>query len=129
MQVGNVTLYLSLLASTLSLKQPLPAFLPPAAEARTALLNALRALPVVKRRIVRGGADSLLYISYVLTMQSFIHELDTLGAIFQRLFGIIGGTSGVEDFEALFQVPPDEEQAVGSPCGRPMSEDSQDSML
>lgn len=110
-QVGNVTLYLSLLASTLSLKQPMPPFLPPAAEARLVLVNKLRSLDIVKRRIVRGGADSLLYVGYVLVMRDVIEELDTLGAIFQHLFGIVGGSAGVEEFEALFRTRSDEEAA------------------
>ena len=68
-QVGNVVLYLSLLASAVSLKSPLPPFLPPAAEARQRLVSKLQQLEVVQRRLVRGGSDSLLYLAYVLAMK------------------------------------------------------------
>jgi len=67
--VGNVLLYFSLLASALTLKTPLPAYLPPAAEARLALVRKLRQLDVVKKRIVRGGSEGLLYLGYALTMK------------------------------------------------------------
>lgn len=67
--VGNVLLYFSLLASALSLKTPMPAYLPPAAEARLALVRKLRSLEVVRRRIVRGGSEGLLYLGYALTMK------------------------------------------------------------
>lgn len=68
-QVGNVILYFSLLASALTLKTPLPAFLPPAAEARATLVKKLRTLEVVKKRIVRGGSEGLLYLGYALKMK------------------------------------------------------------
>lgn len=68
-QVGNVILYFSLLASALTLKTPLPAFLPPAAEAQAQLEKKLRDLEVVKKRIVRGGSEGLLYLGYALSMK------------------------------------------------------------
>ncbi|KAL8290329.1 hypothetical protein RQP46_002587 [Phenoliferia psychrophenolica] len=77
--VGNVLLYLSILSSAANLKTPLPAYLPPAAEARDRLVKRLRQLPV-----------------------DVIAQLDALGEQFQRLFGIIGGASSTEAFEALF---------------------------
>jgi hypothetical protein len=61
--VGNVLLYFSLLASAMSLKTPLPAYLPPAEKARDRLVSKLRTLPVVRRRIVRGGSEGLLYLA------------------------------------------------------------------
>ncbi|GAA6011619.1 hypothetical protein JCM11491_004707 [Sporobolomyces phaffii] len=99
--VGNVVLYLSLLASAVSLKSPLPPFLPPAAEARERLVVRLHQLEVVQRRLVRGGSDSLLYLAYVLAMKDIIVELDKIGQAFQSLFGIVGGIT-TEDFESLF---------------------------
>lgn len=88
--VGLVVLYLSLLASAVSLKSPLPPYLPPAAEARQRLVTKLQQLEVVRRRLVRGGSDSLLYLAYVLAMKDIITELDRIGRIFQSLFGIVG---------------------------------------
>ncbi|BGP68500.1 hypothetical protein NBRC10513v2_001833 [Rhodotorula toruloides] len=84
--VGNVILYLALLSSAVSAKTPLPPFLPPAKQARERLVAKLRDLEVVKRRL------------------DVIAQLDLLGAIFQRLFGIVGGTT-VSDFDALFLAP------------------------
>uniref|UniRef100_A0A0K3CLP7 DUF221-domain-containing protein n=2 Tax=Rhodotorula toruloides TaxID=5286 RepID=A0A0K3CLP7_RHOTO len=102
--VGNVILYLALLSSAVSAKTPLPPFLPPAKQARERLVAKLRDLEVVKRRLVRGGSESLLYYAYTTSMQDVIAQLDLLGAIFQRLFGIVGGTT-VSDFDALFLAP------------------------
>ena len=68
-QVGNVILYLTLLASVISMQAPLPAYLPPAEEARQRLVQKIRTLPVVKRRVVRGGSEGLLYLGYVLMMK------------------------------------------------------------
>lgn len=67
--VGNVVLYFSLLSSAVMLKSPMPAFLPPAAEARERLILKLRDLEIVKRRLVRGGSESLLYYAYALSMK------------------------------------------------------------
>lgn len=75
--VGNVLLYFSLLASALTLKTPLPAYLPPASEARLALVRKLRTLEIVKKRIVRGGSDGLLYLGYALTMKASSSSLCT----------------------------------------------------
>ncbi|BGP30214.1 hypothetical protein JCM10296v2_001966 [Rhodotorula toruloides] len=102
--VGTVILYLALLSSAVSAKTPLPPFLPPAKQARERLVAKLRDLEVVKRRLVRGGSESLLYYAYTTSMQDVIAQLDLLGTIFQRLFGIIGGTT-VSDFDALFLAP------------------------
>ncbi|GAA5842118.1 hypothetical protein JCM3766R1_000012 [Sporobolomyces carnicolor] len=99
--VGLVVLYLSLLASAVSLKSPLPPYLPPAAEARQRLVTKLQQLEVVRRRLVRGGSDSLLYLAYVLAMKDIITELDRIGRIFQSLFGIVGGIT-TDEFDALF---------------------------
>ncbi|KAJ8295574.1 putative membrane protein [Rhodotorula toruloides] len=95
--VGNVILYLALLSSAVSAKTPLPPFLPPAEQARERLVAKLRDLEVVKRRLVRGGSESLLYYAYTTSMQDVIAPLDLLGAIFQRLFGIIASSQHHED--------------------------------
>ncbi|CEQ42719.1 SPOSA6832_04576, partial [Sporobolomyces salmonicolor] len=89
-QVGNIVLYFSILSSAVSLKSPLPAYLPPAAEARQRLVAKLQGLEVVKRRLVRGGSESLLYYAYIIVIKDVIAQLDELGRSFQQLFGIIG---------------------------------------
>ncbi|BGP14019.1 hypothetical protein JCM10213v2_001957 [Rhodosporidiobolus nylandii] len=101
--VGNVILFFSILSSAVSIKQPLPPYLPPAAEARERLVAKIRDLEVVKRRIVRGGSESMLYYAYTTTVKDIIRELEVVGSIFQRrLFGIIGGST-VDSFEDLFR--------------------------
>ncbi|GAA5842723.1 hypothetical protein JCM11251_002333 [Rhodosporidiobolus azoricus] len=107
--VGNIILYFSILSSAVSLKTPLPAYLPPAAEARERLVAKLRELEVVKRRLVRGGSESLLYFAYTSTMRDVIGQLDELGKAFQGLFGVI-----VEDFEELFQHQAEENGGLSS---------------
>ncbi|GAA5920193.1 hypothetical protein JCM1841_006641 [Sporobolomyces salmonicolor] len=104
--VGNIVLYFSILSSAVSLKSPLPAYLPPAAEARQRLVAKLQGLEVVKRRLVRGGSESLLYYAYIIVIKDVIAQLDELGRSFQQLFGIIGGTT-VADFDALFATGPE----------------------
>ncbi|GAA5896763.1 hypothetical protein JCM6882_005029 [Rhodosporidiobolus microsporus] len=111
--VGNIILYFSILSSAVSLKTPLPAYLPPAAEARERLVAKLRELEIVKRRLVRGGSESLLYYAYTTTVRDVISQLDELGRSFQQLFGVIGGYA-VEDFEALFRDEPDNDGALSS---------------
>ncbi|GAA6001060.1 hypothetical protein JCM10207_007394 [Rhodosporidiobolus poonsookiae] len=106
--VGSIILYFSLLSSAVSLKTPLPAYLPPAAAARERLVAKLRDLEVVKRRLVRGGSESLLYYAYTSTVGDVIAQLDEIGRSFQAHFGIIGGST-VEDFERLFCDEPDGE--------------------
>lgn len=78
--VGNVLLYFCLLASTVSLASPLPAYLPPAEESRVRLVEKIRELPAVKRRAVRGGTSYLLYFAYVLMM-----EVGATSKLFGRL--------------------------------------------
>ncbi|GAA6026876.1 hypothetical protein JCM8097_005927 [Rhodosporidiobolus ruineniae] len=111
--VGNIILFFSILSSAVSLKTPMPAYLPPAAAARDRLVARLRELEVVKRRLVRGGSESLLYYAYTTTMRDVIVQLEELGRSFQALFGIIGGST-VEDFEALFRAEPVEDVEAGS---------------
>lgn len=102
-QVGNVILFFSILASALSLKTPLPAYLPPASQARERLVQRLLQLPVVQNRVVRGeGSEGLLYLAYSVAMSDVIHELEVLGEIFQTLYGIIGGANSLEEFDLLF---------------------------
>ncbi|BGP38095.1 hypothetical protein JCM10449v2_002022 [Rhodotorula kratochvilovae] len=103
--VGNIVLYFSLLSAAVVLKTPMPAYLPPAAEARERLVDKLRDLEVVRRRLVRGGSESLLYYGYTCSMKDVISQLNEVGATFQRLFGIIGAST-VADFEALFAASP-----------------------
>jgi hypothetical protein len=68
--VGNVLLYFSLLASILTLKTSVPAYLPPAAAARQRLVDAIRSLEVVQRRAVKNSSTYLLYYSYVRSLRS-----------------------------------------------------------
>ncbi|GAA5865956.1 hypothetical protein JCM8547_002896 [Rhodosporidiobolus lusitaniae] len=111
--VGNVILYFSILSSAVSLKTPLPAYLPPAADARERLVARLHELEVVKRRRVRGGSESLLYLAYTTIVRDVIAQLEEVGGTFQRLFGIIGG-SAVNDFEELFREEPVERTNLSS---------------
>jgi hypothetical protein len=55
--VGNVGLFFWLLASAFHLKTPLPPFLPPAETSRREVLQAIRQLPVVKKRAIRGSSE------------------------------------------------------------------------
>lgn len=103
---GNVLLYLSLLASNLALKAPLPPYLPPAEEARERFVGKLDSLPIVKRRAVRGTTALLLFYSYALMEKDLIATLSHIGSTFQYLFGVMGDVDGsglgVEHFDSLF---------------------------
>lgn len=57
------------LSAGFRLRTPMPPYLPPAEEAREALVEAIRRLDVVKRRSVRGGGRHLLFFAYALAMQ------------------------------------------------------------
>ncbi|KAI6037545.1 Fusaric acid resistance protein-like-domain-containing protein [Pisolithus marmoratus] len=96
---GNIVLYFSVLASAFRLKAPLPPYLPPAEEARTRLVDAIRQLDVVKKRDVKASKQ-LLFFAYALTMKGVTQELDYLGRTLQDAFGVIGQT--VQEFDALF---------------------------
>jgi hypothetical protein len=90
--VGNVLLFFSLLASSVSLKTPLPAYLPPAFEARERLIERMKELEVFKkRRVRREDPKYLLYLAYTVIMKEVIRELEGIGKTFQELFGVIGG--------------------------------------
>ncbi|KDN43429.1 hypothetical protein K437DRAFT_225605 [Tilletiaria anomala UBC 951] len=102
--VGNVLLYFYILGSAFHLKSPLPPYLPAANAARKALLERIRALPVVRKRQVRGGTEYLLFYSYALAMKEVIEQLEHLGRIAQDNFGVLGG--GVESFEQQFRHAP-----------------------
>lgn len=103
-QVGSVLLYLTFLAAAFELKAPMSPFLPPASQSRSRLVARLYSLPVVRNRIVRGGSESLLYLGYALVMKDVVVELDSLGALCQRLFGIVGSSENSTDtFEAMFR--------------------------
>jgi hypothetical protein len=92
-QVGGVIFYLSLLASSVSLKTPLPPSLPHASLAQAALIRKLRILP-------RETAESRAYYAYSLTMGDVIQELDYLYASFQVLYGVFPGST--QEFESMF---------------------------
>lgn len=55
--VGTVGLFFWLLASAFHLKTPLPPYLPPAEQARLAVMDVIRELPVVKRRAIHGSSE------------------------------------------------------------------------
>lgn len=98
----NQQLFFYLLASTMSLKIPLPPYLPPAEQSRSALLSAVRALPRIQRAAVRGSSEYLLFYAYCLAMKDVIVQLETLGRLAQKTFGDIG-VDDVEHFDSLFQ--------------------------
>lgn len=70
--VGNVLLFFSVLATSVELKAPLPPWLPPAGRARERLIEKIRQLPVVKRRLVKGRSDYLLYFAYSIAMKTVV---------------------------------------------------------
>lgn len=98
--VGNIVLYFSVLASAFRLKAPLPPYLPPAENARLALVDAIRRLDVVRNRETKGSRQ-LLFFAYALTMRGITHELDFLGRTSQDAFGVIG--PDVQAFEDMFR--------------------------
>jgi hypothetical protein len=102
--VGNVGLFFWLLASAFHLKTPLPPFLPPAETSRLQVLDAIRELPVVKKRAIHGSSEYLLYFAYALSMKDLIHQLEQIGKLAQSSFGVLGGD--VENFEEQFRVGP-----------------------
>ncbi|KAG2175599.1 hypothetical protein INT43_001246 [Umbelopsis isabellina] len=75
--VGNILLYIYLLASALRLKTPLPPYMPPARQAWEKLLLCLRQLPAVKTRKL-GEPDEayIFYFAYVVMMEDVIREMD-----------------------------------------------------
>lgn len=99
--VGNVILFLSVLAGAVSLKNPLPPYLPPARLAQERLLAKLQSLPIVKQRIIQDGSESLIYLAYATVMKDIITRLEQLGEMFQGEYGIVGGQT-LGDFEANF---------------------------
>lgn len=110
--VGNVSLFFWLLGSAFHLKTPLPPFLPPAEEARKAVLEKIRQLPAVKRRAIRGSSEYLLYFAYALSMKDLIHKLDEIGLIAQQLFGVMGGS--VNGWNEQFIISHDEQERLDS---------------
>lgn len=97
--VGNILLYFSVLATTISIKSPLPPYMPPASAARLRLVEAIRELDVVKRRAVRGSSTYLLYFAYSLAMLNIVNNLDTIGRVVQELYGVVGGYQSITSFE------------------------------
>lgn len=108
--VGNVCLFFWLLGSAFHLKTPLPPFLPPAEEARKAVLEKIRQLPAVKRRAIRGSSEYLLYFAYALSMKDLIHKLDEIGLIAQQLFGVMGGS--MNGWNEQFMISEDEQERL-----------------
>ncbi|GAA96006.1 hypothetical protein E5Q_02666 [Mixia osmundae IAM 14324] len=84
--VGNIISYLYLLASAVSLKLPLPAYLPPAAAARQRMVDKISTLP-----------------------------MQGIGELLQSLFGIIAHDS-VAEFDALFDTTEDANGNLGTEC-------------
>ncbi|KAI8975478.1 Fusaric acid resistance protein-like-domain-containing protein [Mycotypha africana] len=75
--VGNVLLYLYLLASALRLKTPMPPYFPPARKAWKALLDQLVEMPIAKsKRILEKDNAYVFYYCYVTLMEDIIRELD-----------------------------------------------------
>jgi hypothetical protein len=75
--VGNILLYLYMLASALRLKTPLPPYMPPARQAWETLLVSLRQLPAVKSRMLRERNEAyMFYFAYVVMMEDVIREMD-----------------------------------------------------
>lgn len=67
--VGNILLYFNILASSISLKRPLPTYLPPAGLARDRLISAVRRLDVVRQRQVKHSTTYLLYFAYAMALK------------------------------------------------------------
>lgn len=97
--VGNILLFFFILASSMRLKTPLPAYLPPVRAARDRLVEHIRKLPVVQARFTGHNSQYIVYYAYTLMMKDVTDELERLGAIMQELFGVIGGQDA---FEELF---------------------------
>ncbi|KAI8581066.1 hypothetical protein K450DRAFT_234472 [Umbelopsis ramanniana AG] len=75
--VGNVLLYLYMLASALRLKTPLPPYMPPARQAWEHLMSSLRQLPAVKSRALLDRDEAyIFYFAYVVMMEDVIREMD-----------------------------------------------------
>ncbi|PWN22584.1 hypothetical protein BCV69DRAFT_257516, partial [Microstroma glucosiphilum] len=93
--VGNVLLFFHLLATSSTLKTPLPPYLPPAERSRQALLGKVRNLPL---RIARRGplststttTDTILLHSYLLAMHDLVANLEKLGVLSWEMFGVLG---------------------------------------
>ncbi|KAF9912760.1 hypothetical protein BX616_010240 [Lobosporangium transversale] len=100
--VGNVLLYFYTIASALRLKTPLPPYLPPANNARLRLIQKIRQLPVVQKKVVMAediDERYIFYYAYALVMEDIIRELERLGRWSQDLFGVI---TPAAEFEAWF---------------------------
>jgi hypothetical protein len=87
--VGNITLYLSILASAFQLKTPLPPYLPPVEKSRLALVEAIKRLEPTRTAEVKGSKQ-LLFFAYAMTMKGVTQELEVLGKTLQDAFGVIG---------------------------------------
>lgn len=83
--VGNILLYLYILASALRLKTPLPPYMPPARQAWEALLRSLRHTPAVKSHLLRERDEAyMFYFAYVVMMEDVIREMDKVNQIRNR---------------------------------------------
>ncbi|ORY07223.1 hypothetical protein K493DRAFT_202352 [Basidiobolus meristosporus CBS 931.73] len=94
---GSILLYLYVISSGFKLKSALPPYLPPAAEAHHTLVEKIRDLDSVKSGKLPEEADSKLdyvyYYAYVVSIEEFIRELDTISGYMYLLFGCEGGTA------------------------------------
>ncbi|KAI8074104.1 Fusaric acid resistance protein-like-domain-containing protein [Gongronella butleri] len=101
--VGNVLLYLYLLASALHLKTPLPPYLPPVRAAWANLIHELR------RDKLRNNHAYMIYFAYVVMMEDIIYDLDKLGEHMTLLFGALVPQ---DEWQKLFE-PSEMEQGHG----------------
>jgi len=101
--VGNILLYLYILASALRLKTPLPPYMPPARQAWEALLRSLRHTPAVKSHLLRERDEAyMFYFAYVVMMEDVIREMDKMSASMKDLFGSL---IPEDQWQQYFQVP------------------------
>ncbi|KAI8979071.1 Fusaric acid resistance protein-like-domain-containing protein [Mycotypha africana] len=102
--VGNILLYLYMLASAMRLKTPLPPYLPPARKAWESLVIQLRQLPVVRsQQVLEKDNICLFYYAYIMVLEDIVRELDKLGTYLTLLFGAIVPKS---QWESLFEEQP-----------------------
>jgi hypothetical protein len=124
-----IILQFYLLSASFRLRLPMPPVLPQAEMSRRRLVDVVRKLDVVKRKISEGDIRHLLIFAYILAMQvrqrwsfgqqgrllifslcrmspllvlqGLIQELEFIGRTLQDAFGVISQTAR-EEFEALF---------------------------
>ncbi|KAI8456293.1 Fusaric acid resistance protein-like-domain-containing protein [Phakopsora pachyrhizi] len=92
--VGNLLLYFGLLSTSIELKSPLPPYLPPANQARQRLFNKIKKLT--------ENDYFLLLFAFLVALKKIVKELELIGVEAQSLFGIIGGSNNLNEFEQIF---------------------------